>query len=172
MILMVALNASAGLSSQIIGRVKHYKLVPAVCLVIGIAAVFALAFSTSQMTSLKFEIILLLIGVGFGPTSPLAQVALQNTVANHHLGSAIGTMNFARTLCGTILVAVLGAIVLAGVPVDGSAATLSQHVLVGTSVAAFSAVFFITAGTLSIALLALILLEEKPLLATLPEARP
>ena len=55
MILMVSLNASAGLSSQLIGRVKHYKLVPTVCLVIGISAVLALPFSISHMTSLQIR---------------------------------------------------------------------------------------------------------------------
>jgi EmrB/QacA subfamily drug resistance transporter len=172
MILMITLNASAGLSSQLIGRVRHYKLVPSICLVVGIAAVFALAFSTSQMTVLKCQVILFLIGAGFGPSSPLSQVALQNTVANHHLGSAVGTMNFARTLCGTIIVAVLGAIVLAGVPADGSPAALGQHVLAGTTAAAFSAVFLTTAGMLLVAFVALMLLEEKPLQETLQDARP
>ena len=170
-VLMVTLNASAGLSSQLIGRVKHYKIVPSVCLVIGIAAVLALAFSASAMTPLKFEIILFLIGVGFGPTPPLTQVALQNTVASHHLGAAIGTMNFTRTLLGTILVAVFGAIVLAGVPVDAPADTLGGHVLTGTSATTFTAVFLAAAGTLTAAFMAVLLLEEKPLLETMPSSR-
>jgi len=171
MVLMVSLNASAGLSSQLLGRVKHYKIVPSVGLVIGIAAVLALALSTSAMTPLKFEIILFLIGVGFGPMPPLTQVALQNTVASHHLGTAIGTMNFTRTLLGTILVAVFGAMVLAGVPVD-AADTLGGHILTGTSVKAFTAVFLATAGTLTIAFIAILLLEEKPLQATIPASPP
>jgi EmrB/QacA subfamily drug resistance transporter len=169
MILMVTLNSSAGVSSQLIGRVKHYKLVPCLCLVVGIAAVLALAFSTSRMTTLKFETILFFIGIGFGPTSPLTQVALQNTVSNHHLGSAIGTMNFARTLCGTIVIAVLGAIVLASVPLGAPSVVLGQHVLAGASPATFTSVFLTTAGTLTVSLVALLLLEEKPLLGTLPD---
>jgi MFS family permease len=164
MILMITLNASAGLSSQLIGRVKHYKLVPAICLVVGIAAVVALAFSTSQVTALKFEIILFLIGVGYGPTSPLTQVALQNTVANHNLGAAVGTMNFMRTLSGSILVAMFGAMVVGGVPADAA----GRQALASASAAAFSAVFLTAACTLTIAFLALLLLEERPLLGTLP----
>jgi MFS family permease len=166
MILMVTLNASAGLSSQLIGRVTHYKLLPGLCLVVGIAAVLALAYSASDMTPVKFEIILFLIGMGFGPMPPLTQVALQNTVAVRHLGSAIGTMNFSRTLFGTILVAVFGAIVLGGVPLDGS--ETSGPILAAASVGRFSAVFVTAAGTLAVALLALIRLEEKPLQATMP----
>jgi MFS family permease len=170
-ILMVTLNASAGLSSQLIGRVKHYKLLPIVFLFIGVSAILALAFSAAGMSSLRFEIILFLIGVGFGPTAPLTQVALQNTVSIHHLGSAIGTMNFARTLMGTIVVAVFGAIVLTGVSTNAPADMLGQRVMAGTSVATFADVFFAAAGTLTVSFLAMILLEEKPLQARLPGAR-
>jgi MFS family permease len=170
-VLMVTLNASAGLSSQLVGRVKHYKLLPMMFLFVGIGAVVALALSAATMTTLQFEIILFLIGVGFGPTAPLTQVVLQNTVSIHHLGAAIGTMNFVRTLMSTILVAVFGAIVLAAVPIGASGDTLGQRALAGTSVAAFAEVFLAAAITLAIAQLAMILVEEKPLESTLPRGR-
>jgi len=165
-VLMGMLNTSAGLTSQLIGRVKHYKALPTLFLVVAIGAVLALAYSASSMTALKFEIILLVIGIGFGPTAPLTQVALQNTVAVHHLGTAIGTMSFCRTLVGTIIVAIFGAIVLAGVP--GGTGTLSAG---GTSIGAFVTIFLGVAGSLTITLVALILLEEKPLAETMPAAR-
>jgi MFS family permease len=169
-ILMATLNMSAGLSSQLIGRVKHYKTLPAAFLVVGIGAVIALAYSASTMTAEKFEIILFLIGIGFGPTAPLTQVVLQNTVATHHLGTAIGTMSFCRTLLGTVLVAIFGAIVLSGAP--GSApADLAGHVFAASSTRPFSVVFFAAAGTLMITLLALLLVEEKPLQSNMPAAR-
>ncbi len=167
MILMVTLNASAGLSSQLVGRVTHYKLLPNVCLVIGIGAVLALGFSAATMSTLRFEIILFLIGIGFGPTAPLTQVVLQNTVSIRHLGAAIGTMNFARTLMSTILVAVFGAIVLAAVPITASGDTLSQRALAGTSVTTFTVVFFAAAATLTIALVAMLIVAEKPLESTI-----
>lgn len=170
-VLMVTLNASAGFSSQLIGRVKHYKLLPNIFLVVAVGAVLTLALSAGSMSTLQFEIILFVIGVGFGPTAPLTQVVLQNTVALYHLGSAIGTMNFVRTLMGTILVAVFSAIVLAAVPVAGAADGLSQRALAGTSVATFAEVFFAAAGTLTIALLAMLLVAEKPLEATMPGAQ-
>ncbi len=171
MILMVTLNISAGISSQLLGRVRRYKLLPLCFLVVGVGAVVALAFSAGGMTSLKFEIILFLIGVGFGPTAPLTQVALQNTVPIHHLGAALGTMNFARTLMGTILIAVFGAIVLAKAPVGAPAGTLGHAFLGGASVATFAAVFLAVAGTLAVSFLAVILLEEKPLEDAHPASR-
>jgi EmrB/QacA subfamily drug resistance transporter len=171
MVLMVTMNASAGLSSQLLGRVRRYKLLPNVCLVIGIGAILFLAFSASAMSSLEFEVILFLIGIGFGPTPPLTQVALQNTVAIQHLGSAIGTMNFARTLFGTMLIALFGAMVLAGAPAGSHAALAGGRVFVGTSANTFTTVFFTAAGTLTLAFIAMLLLEEKPLQETLPTPR-
>jgi EmrB/QacA subfamily drug resistance transporter len=171
MILMVTLNASAGFSSQLLGRVQHYKILPLCFLFVGVGAVVALAMCADTMTSGKFEIILFLIGIGFGPTAPLTQVALQNTVSIHDLGAALGTMNFARTLVGAVLIAIFGAIVLANVPAGAPSDTLSHGVLAGTSVATFAAVFLAIAGTLAVAFLSLILLEEKPLEATHPGSR-
>jgi MFS family permease len=170
-ILMVTLNSTAGLSSQLLGRVRRYKLLPLCFLCIGVGAVVALAISADNMTSLQFEIVLLLIGIGFGPTAPLTQVALQNTVPVHDLGAALGSMNFVRTLVATIMIAIFGAIVLANAPVGARVGTLSQSFLGGAAVATFSTVFFAIAATLAVSFLALFLLEEKPLEDTHPKAR-
>ncbi len=96
---------------------RRYKLLPLCFLLVGVGAVVALALSAGGMSATKLEIILFLIGIGFGPTAPLTQVAMLNTVPAHDLGAAIGTMNFARTLVGTILVAAFSAVVLADAPV-------------------------------------------------------
>jgi MFS family permease len=162
-ILMVTLNSTAGLSSQLLGRVRRYKLLPLCFLCIGVSAVVTLALSAENMTSLRFEMILLLIGIGFGPTAPLTQVALQNTVPVHDLGAALGSMNFVRTLVATIMIAIFAAIVLANAPVGARGGTLSQSFLGSASVATFSLVFFVIAATLMASFLALYLLEEKPL---------
>jgi hypothetical protein len=90
-------------------------------------------------------------------------VALQNAVPARDLGAALGTMNFARTLIGTILVAIFGAIVLAHAPVGAAGGTLSRSFLDGASIVAFSFVFLAIGATLGLASLAVILLEEKPL---------
>jgi MFS family permease len=162
-ILMVTLNSTAGLSSQLLGRVRRYKLLPLCFLCIGVGAVVALALSADNMTSFRFEIILLLIGIGFGPTAPLTQVALQNTVPVHDLGAALGSMNFVRTLVATIMIAIFGAIVLANAPVGADAGTLSQSFLGGASATTFSIVFLTIAAMLAVSFLAAFLLEEKPL---------
>jgi MFS family permease len=165
-ILMVTLNSTAGLSSQLLGRVRRYKLLPLCFLFVGVDAVVALAVSAESMTTLRFEIILLLIGIGFGPTAPLTQVALQNTVPVRDLGAALGTMNFTRTLIATIMIAVFGAVVLAHAPVGAARGTLSHDFLGSASMATFAIVFLAIAATLLLSFLALVRLEEKPLADT------
>src|SRR6266481_894304 len=118
-VLMVALNTSAGLAGQVLGRVRRYKRLPTAALVLSIGAVTSLAWHASDMTPLSFEVTLMLIGAGFGPVPSLTAVAMQNVVARHQLGISVGTMNFSRNLYATMLIAVFGAIVLAGASPGG-----------------------------------------------------
>ncbi len=142
-ILMLTLNSTAGLSSQLLGRVRRYKLLPLCFLVVSVGAVVALALSAGSMT----------------PT----QVAKQNTVPVYDLGAALGTMNFVRTLVATIMIAIFGAVVLAKVPLGTPRGTLTQSFLGSASLTAFTIVFLAIAATLLLSFLALALLEEKPL---------
>jgi MFS family permease len=135
--------------------------------------VLLLALWADNLTLLQFELLLVLIGAGFGPTPSVASVSVQNTVPRHQLGIALGTVNFSRQLVSTMMVALLGAIILsvttalgpgtggrfgAGVPPD--AAEAAQ---------AFRLMFFAVAGCLMISFTALVLMEERPLGSDNPE---
>src|SRR5439155_13108674 len=109
---------------------------------------------------------------GFGPTPSLTTVAMQNAIAHHQLGTAIGAMNFSRNLFTTMLVALLGAIVLsataaiepAGPGAFGGEPAPSAEA--ADAVRAFSRVFFTVAGCFAIAFVSLLMLEERPLRAS------
>jgi EmrB/QacA subfamily drug resistance transporter len=167
MILMVSLNTSAGLAGQVLGRVRHYKLLPICMLVIAVASVAALAFWAERMTIWWFEAILFLIGIGFGPTPSLTTVVLQNAVMPHQLGIAVGTMNFSRNLFATMLIALLGSVILgsmsaiepAGPGQFGGALSPAAE----AAAAAFGGAFFIVAACLAVAFTALVRVEETPL---------
>jgi len=164
MVLMIALNVSAGVSGVILGRMHRYKALPIAGLLLSIAATAALAIWVESLDLLSFELLLILIGIGFGPAPGLAQVALQNNVARHQLGISVGTMNFTRNLLATMLVATFGAIVAASVAAGGSHAGGGLGgPLDPAAVEAFRHVFFGVTGTLAIALIAILQLEEKPL---------
>src|SRR5262249_47401102 len=104
-VFMGALNTSAGLNGQVLGRVRHYKLVPMLGLLVSIIAVVTLAWRAGAMTTLELELTLIVIGAGFGPLPSITAVAMQNGVARPQLGHSGGAMNFRRNLVGTILIA-------------------------------------------------------------------
>ena len=159
-VLMLALNTSAGLAGQVLGRVRHYKLLPMGALLLSTGAITALALHANSMTPLWFELTLIIIGAGFGPLPSLTAVALQNVVPRHQLGISVGTMNFSRNLFATILIAVFGAIVLAGAPAGQS---LGSAFGAADPAGAFSRLFFVAAASMALALIAIVVMEEKPL---------
>src|SRR5271166_6289792 len=160
MAFLVAMNISAGLAGQVLGRVRHYKRLPMIVLAVAIGAVTILGLRANDITPLAFELLLILIGAGFGPLPSLTAVAVQNVVPRHQFGISIGTMNFSRNLLATMLIAAFGAMVLAGAPAEESlrSALAAGHVGHG-----FDRVFFAAAASFSIALIAIVLMEEKPL---------
>jgi MFS family permease len=174
-VLMVSLNISAGIGGQVVGRVKHYKAMPIVGLVIAIGSVILLALWADRLTPISFQVLLLLIGTGFGPTPTMASVAIQNVVERHHLGIAFGTMNFSRNLFSTILVAILGALVLtvtsALAPAAGGGLSGALPPGSAEAVEAFRRVFVAVAACLGIALVAVIMMEQRPLRADDPDRK-
>jgi MFS family permease len=166
MVLMVTLNISAGFAGQVLCRVTRYKALPMAALALTIAAVAMLGWRAESLDLWEFELLLILIGTGFGPLPSLTQVAVQNTVPRHQLGISMGAMNFSRSLLATILVAAFGAIVLAGTAaVDqgvSAAAAALQH---AAAAQAFARVFYADAACIAIALIAVVLMAERPLQA-------
>jgi EmrB/QacA subfamily drug resistance transporter len=151
-VFMVAMNASAALSGQVLGRVRQYKVLPTIGLMVTIAGTVVLALRAGQMTPPLFEITVIAIGLGFGPLPSLTSVVTQNVVARHQIGIAIGSMNFCRNLYGTIMIAAFGAIALTG---SGDAP--------GGSAEAFGHAFLLAVASQSVAFAALVLMEPKPL---------
>jgi MFS family permease len=164
MVFMAALNTSAGISGHFFGRIRHYKIIPALGLAVSIASVLLLALFADRLTPWTFGVLLFFIGLGFGPTPPATAVMLQNTVVPHQFGIAVGTMNFSRNLFATMLVAIFGAIVFAGLSASTSGA------LADGSAEGYRRVFFVAAASLAVSFLCTILVEEKPLQTDQPGA--
>jgi EmrB/QacA subfamily drug resistance transporter len=157
LMLAVTLNISAGITGTILPRRERYKTIPIAGITLAIASVLMLAWRARSMTLPEFEVLLLLIGIGFGCMPPLAATALQNNVSIHTFGSAVATMQFSRNLFATMLVAIFGAIILSGVGQTGGA-TAAQY-----SVEGFVHVFIAVAASFAVSLAAILMLDEKPL---------
>ena len=173
MVLMVSLNTSAGLAGQVLGRVKHYKALPMGAFTVSIASVLMLAWWADSLTLLWFEVLLFLIGAGFGPMPSVATVAVQNTVPRHQLGIALGTVNFSRQLVSTMMVALLGAIILTAATAlgPGGGGRFGGGIAPDAAEAAeaFRRMFFAVAACLSVSFIALVMMEERPLGTDHPE---
>jgi MFS family permease len=161
-VLMASLNLSAGAAGQLLGRVRHYKTVPMIGLVIAIASLATLAWQGANVSLWMFEVLVVLIGIGFGPLAPLSTVVLQNSVPIHQFGTAMGTMNFSRNLFCTMMVAVFGALVLGSGAGALAPPAAGSHPEIG-SAEGFTRIFLAAAAALSVALFTLVMLKEKPL---------
>ncbi|MCC6889840.1 MAG: MFS transporter [Hyphomicrobiales bacterium] len=160
--LMTSLNISAGIGGQLLGRVRHYLIAPRLGLALATIAVMLMALWADRLTPLWFQILLLLIGAGFGPTPSMCTVVVQNVVERHQLGIAFGTLNFSRNLFSTILVAILGALVLS-VTSALDPGTASGGPPAGEAAEAFRRVFYVVAASLAIAFIATMMIELRPL---------
>ncbi len=151
-------------STRVIVRLTHYMRVPIGSLVIAIAALAVLAANPAGLTLSEVVGLLLILGCGLGPMYPVSTIVMQNVVKPHQLGTATGTLNFFRTLGGAIVVAIFGAIVLAGVS-DVSGAITAETIAAGHGdlAPAFRWVFVAAAICLCISLLCLFAVEERPL---------
>jgi MFS family permease len=159
LVLAVTLNTSAGITGTILPSRVHYKRIPIIGLVLAICAVLVLAWRVTTVSLWEFEMLLVLIGAGFGTMPPLAATALQNNVSVHTFGSAVATMQFSRNLFATMMVAVFGVLVLSGPDALNSAGPAHY------SVQGFFRVFVAVAASFAVSLAAIIRLTEKPLLA-------
>jgi hypothetical protein len=100
----------------------------------------------------------------------MATVALQNAVERIELGAATASLNFVRSLAGTMFVGVFGAILAAKLGTDDLHGTLSTAALGDRSALAqtFQIVFFGTSAGFALSLVALWRLEERPLRTSRP----
>ncbi len=161
MMLMATVNGGALIGAQIAARVKHYKYPPMASLLVCVGACLWLAWHARAVSGLEFQLVLLVIGLGFGPVAPVTTVAMQNAVQLHELGISGATMSFLRSLISTGLVALFGVMVLGGAGA-GRDAIFSNPAAAADN---FTLVFATTAGSFFVAFLALALMKEKPLLS-------
>jgi EmrB/QacA subfamily drug resistance transporter len=158
-------------AGRALGRHRHYKRIPLCGLLLAIIALAAMAasllFSVGGIASLLF-----LAGGGIGTMYPVTTILTQNAVPPHQIGIATGTLNFFRLLGGTIVVAGFGAIVLGKADVSGELAALEgmsrgaapppEHIASDFSTA-FMWVFAAACMCLAAAMVALAIVEERPL---------
>src|SRR5262249_32596948 len=154
------------LSGRAMMHLEHYKISAYIGMTLATLAVAALVFWPEM--PLGWTICATgIIGLGVGSVFPIATVSIQNAVERHDVGAATGTMNFFRALASALAVAIMGAILLAGLgftPERGGVGLEVAAVNVGAAGVSegFRLVFAAALGASGLALVALVLLEEAP----------
>src|SRR6185436_11826628 len=165
------------LSGQAMLYWKHYKRAPVIGLFCALAALVFLIWRPDL--PLSYVIVLLsVVGTAVGLVYPVTTVSIQNAVPHHQVGIAMGALNFFRWLASAFIVAVLGAILLAVLGVEPERSGRAVSVIATVSAAGghdvafvFRWVFLAAWAFLAISLVALLLMEERPLRGT-PAAVP
>jgi EmrB/QacA subfamily drug resistance transporter len=169
--LMLAMIATSVGSGQVITKTGRYKW----ALVSGppiMAAGFALLASLGPHSSeLHATAATVVLGLGLGLLLQNLVLVLQNSVPSRHLGAATSSAQFFRNTGGTIGVSVMGAILAAGLPVDGS--TAAPEVLAD----AIHPIFLLGIPLMAIAFVLTLRVPEVPLRRSVrddvpAEARP
>ena len=155
------------LSGRAMMHLEHYKVSPYIGMTLATLAVAALVAWPAM--PLGWAIFATgIIGLGVGSVFPVATVSIQNAVERHDVGAATGTMNFFRALGSALAVAVMGAILLAGLgftPERGGVGLEVAAIDVGAAGVAevFRLVFAAALAASVLTLIALMQLEERPL---------
>jgi len=182
--IVVMTTPGSMLSGRSMMYLRRYKISAIAGASIAIASVTALAI-WPDMPVAGVVVALTLIGFGVGTVYPIATVSIQNAVPMTQVGTATGAMNFFRALASTLAVAVLGAILLAGLGVTPERGAAVERLIesaggVGVDLAGVFRLVFVAADIfIGLALLAVLAMEERPLRgpttnapAVAPEARP
>ena len=166
--LVVMTTPGSMVSGRSMMHLRRYKVSAIVGAILAIASV-AVLIVWPGIPLYGVVIALTLIGFGVGTVYPVATVSIQNAVPAHQVGTATGAMNFFRALASTLAVAVMGAILLADLGATPQRGT-GVELLVETAGAAgvdMTAVFrwvFVAADIFLVAaLVAVLLMEERPL---------
>ncbi len=170
-VFLAAATAGSWVAGRLMVRLTHYKLVPAGGMLLGIAMLAAFAAWPGGLSLWQVCALLTVGGTGLGVMYPVTTTIVQNAVLSHQLGTATGALNFARQLGGAMIVAAFSAIVLGGIDTGGHGLTLDMlrgaHHAAGDFARDFVQVFrtLFAAGAvfLALGLIAVVMIEERPL---------
>jgi EmrB/QacA subfamily drug resistance transporter len=166
--IVVMTTPGSMVSGRSMMHLRRYKVSAIAGASIAIASVTALVIWPA-MPVIGVVIVLTLIGFGVGTVYPIATVSIQNAVPMTQVGTTTGAMNFFRALASTLAVAIMGAILLAGLGVTPERGAAVERLTesagsAGVDLAGVFRLVFVAADVfLGLALLAVLVMEERPL---------
>lgn len=146
----------ATLAGQLTRRMVHYKRPGYVGMTGAAVAAVVMALNAGGMHLAVLGLCLAVIGTGVGAMFPIGTVALQNAVERRDIGIGTAFLSFARSLLGTLGVALFGALTAAALHATGPRAP-------ALLASAFQEVFWLAALGFVLGIAALWRMPELPL---------
>lgn len=109
--MMIAMAISSAITGQIMSRLGRYRLLGVTGLAIMAAGMLLLAQMDVDATLFIARRNMVIMGIGLGMSLPLFMLAVQNAVPHRVMGISTSTMQFLRSVGGTMGVAVMGSII-------------------------------------------------------------
>jgi EmrB/QacA subfamily drug resistance transporter len=109
--MMIAMAISSGITGQIMSRFGRYRLLGVLGLTVMAFGMFLLAQMDSGSSSFIARRNMVVMGIGLGTALPLFMLAVQNAVQHRVMGVATSTLQFLRSVGGTMGVAVMGSLI-------------------------------------------------------------
>ncbi|RJQ77754.1 DHA2 family efflux MFS transporter permease subunit [Pseudonocardiaceae bacterium YIM PH 21723] len=108
--LMGGLLAASITSGQVVSRTGRYKWSPILGSVLGAIGMYLLSTMDASTSRTVASLYMVVLGAGIGLTLQVVVLAVQNSVPVTDIGTATSTISFARSIGGSLGVAIMGAI--------------------------------------------------------------
>ncbi len=108
--LMLGLLAASVFAGQVITRTGRYRVLPITGTGIAAFGLFLLSTMDASTSRLMSGVYMTLVGIGLGLSMQVLVLAIQNSVRVADLGVATSTVNFFRSVGGSVGVALFGAL--------------------------------------------------------------
>jgi len=128
---MLGLTVGATATGRFIRITGRYKIVPLVALSVAVVAFLLFAGVTRATPARLYGAYMAALGLGLGPAGPMVMIAVQNAVERRDMGTATAFTSFFRSMGGSFGVALLGAILFAGLTRGGPAPVDANGLLHG-----------------------------------------
>ena len=109
--MMIAMAISSAITGQIMSRLGRYRALGVIGLAIMAAGMYLLAQMDVNATNFIARRNMVVMGIGLGMSLPLFMLAVQNSVPHRVMGIATSTMQFLRSVGGTMGVAIMGSLI-------------------------------------------------------------
>ena len=121
--LMIGITVGALTTGRFIRWTGRYKIIPLVGLSVAALSFLGLMEITRDTPAIYYIVLMTAMGIGLGPSGPMVSIAVQNSVDIRDLGSATSLTSFFRSMGGSFGVAMMGAILFAGLTEQSTSGT-------------------------------------------------